>query len=596
MPAVVSPRQRRNPRRHVITVAAATMAMVCASCVSTSPSGDVANHAGTTLWSDEVVPAVPADPDTGSAAVGTEFSPASRGEISAARFYQGSEDMKVDSATLWTSQGTALATVSVPEGPAGWREVPFDKPVQVKANEDYVISYNAPHGGYPTDSHTFASGRTVTSGWLTARGGAYARGSGFPNRPSAGVNYFVDVLFRPTGPTLRPIDGGTGYYGAFRNSLPTGEDFFPIGVWFTNTQTAADVAADRAMGLNTYVELTEPSNVALIADSGMFAIPSHGDPRAAGRLTADEADMWAGAGDAAWTGRGPPDSPICVPAEAGCGYTVMSTLRRTVPPGVMVYANYGKGVTFWEPRDAAAQFVNDFQNVVSADNYWFTDPSICHADEGGALLANGERPLSDPECRLAANYGVTTRYVRSLVQPRAALPVWNFVEVGHPFTEGTDRVVTGPQIRAAVWSSIINGARGIVYFNHNFGGPCRSYNVLRDACGDAVRGDVTSVNAQIRRLAPMLNSPFVDGLARSDAPIDLAAKLFDGSFYLLAGSKRAEDTDAVVTLSCGGATSVEVVDENRTIPVSDGAFRDDFADGNAVHLYRVRGGDTCGLG
>ncbi|MGW0042438.1 DUF4082 domain-containing protein [Rhodococcus sp. NPDC003348] len=573
----------------------AAMAIVCGSCVSTSPFPDTAVSTNGTIWSDAVVPPVPVEPDTGPAAVGTEFSPVSEGEISAVRFYQGSEDMKVDSATLWTSEGTALATVPVPEGPAGWREIPFEKPVPVKANEDYVVSYNAPRGGYPTDSHTFVLGHTVTSGWLTARGGVYARGSGFPNNRSAGVNYYVDVLFTPTGPTLRPIDGGTGYYDAFTSSLPVAEDFFPIGVWFTNTESAPDVAADRAMGLNTYVELTEQSNIGLIADSGMFAIPSHGDPRAAGRLTADEADMWAGAGDAAWTGRSPPDSPICAPAEAGCGYTVMSTMRRTVPPGVMVYANYGKGVTFWEPRDAAAQFVNDFQNVVSADNYWFTDPSICRADEGGALLTNGARSLSNSECRLASNYGVTTKYIRSLVQPKAAVPVWNFVEVGHPFAEGADRAVTGPEIRAAVWSSIINGARGIVYFNHNFGGPCLSYNVLRDTCGDAVRGDVISVNAQIRRLAPVLNAPFVDGFARTDAPIDLSAKMFDGSFYLMAGSKRAEDTDAVVTLSCGGATSVEVVDENRSIPVSDGVFRDDFADGNAVHIYRVHGGDTCGL-
>ena len=45
-------------------------------------------------------------------------------------------------------------------------------------------------------------------------------------------------------------------------------------------------------------------------------------------------------------------------------------------------------------------------------------------------------------------------------------PIWNFVEVGHPFTESNAPTITGPQIRAAVWHSIIAGARGIIYFNH----------------------------------------------------------------------------------------------------------------------------------
>ncbi|MFD4267368.1 DUF4082 domain-containing protein [Rhodococcus sp. NPDC058481] len=588
-------RERRTIRARAISAIAAiaAVAVVCSSCVSPDHAADIPAPADGRIWSDEAVPAVPNDPDTRSVEVGTRFSTASGGEIVAARFYQGRDDMAIGAATLWTSKGTALATVSVPPGRGGWREVPFDEPVRVTATEDYVISYHAPNGRYPSDRATFAQGRTVTSGWITAHGGVLAPTGGFPDQSSDGLGYFVDVVFEPTGPTLRAVDGGDRYYDAFKNSLPTSADFFPLGVWFTNTRTAQEIAADRAVGLNTYVELTEDSNLQLIADGGMYAIPSSGRTPSTGQLTTDEADMWAGPGDAPWTGKTPPDDPICIPAEAECGYTVMWQLRRRVPPGVMVFSNYGKGVTFWEPRDAAARFVNDFQDVVSVDNYWFTDNNICDATEGGALKANGERSLSDGECHLAANYGVTTKYVRSLVQPRAAIPVWNFVEVGHPMATGKGSTITGPQIRAAVWSSIINGARGIVYFNHNFGGPCISHNVLRGSCGDAVRGDVTAVNQQIRRLAPVLNAPFVDGFARSDEPVDIAAKFHDGSFYLLVGSEQSAETDAAFAITCGDATSVEVVEENRTIPITNGTFRDTFADANAVHIYRITGGDSC---
>ena len=66
--------------------------------------------------------------------------------------------------------------------------------------------------------------------------------------------------------------------------------------------------------------------------------------------------MWAGPGDAAWTGNWPGIGPICTPENQGCGYTVLRELRKTVPAGALVYANYGKGVTFWETNEQAAVF------------------------------------------------------------------------------------------------------------------------------------------------------------------------------------------------------------------------------------------------
>ena len=63
-------------------------------------------------------------------------------------------------------------------------------------------------------------------------------------------------------------------------------------------------------------------------------------------------------------------------------------------------------MTFWEGDADAATFLNEFQDVVSADNYWFTDPFICGPGEGGAVLAGGQQ-LEPEKCRLAANYGWT---------------------------------------------------------------------------------------------------------------------------------------------------------------------------------------------
>jgi hypothetical protein len=185
--------------------------------------------------------------------------------------------------------------------------------------------------------------------------------------------------------------------------------------------------------------------------------------------------------------------------------------------------------------------------------------------------------------------------VRGLVDPVGSKPVWALVEVGHPSQQSSGGSIEGPEIKAAVWSSLIHGARGIVYFNHSFGGDCISQHVLRDTCGDAVRPWVEAVNRQIEDLAPVLNAPFVDGFATSDQGIDVAARLHDGNLFLMAGSTSVDPQQVEIKLACGKAHTAVVLGEDRNIPITDNAFQDDFDDANAVHLYQLVGGDTCGL-
>ncbi len=402
------------------------------------------------------------------------------------------------------------------------------------------------------------------------------------------------VVPLPAGVTVRAVDGGQQYYGKFPNGLPASPNYFPVGIWFESVLAPADVPLDRAAGINLYVELTADSNVQYIRDAGSYAIPSWTSPLASGFLLSDESDMWAGPGSAAWTGNYPGAGTVCAPAESKCGYTVQGTLVSKAPANTMIYANYGKGVTFWESTAEAGQFVNNYQQVVSADNYWFTDPNICAPTEGGVMLAT-PRALTDSECRKASNYGWTVERTRAFVSPKGNLPVWAFVELGHPFTEASAPTITAPEIRAAVWSSIIHGARGITYFNHSFGGSCISQHVLRDACGAAIRPTVTAVNQQIAELAPVLNAPFVDGVATTSGLIDTAVKAYNGSLYIIAGSTQTGPQSVALNLKCGGGTSVTVLGENRSLAMVGGSFTDTFADSNAVHIYRVEGGNACGI-
>jgi hypothetical protein len=347
-----------------------------------------------------------------------------------------------------------------------------------------------------------------------------------------------------------------------------------------------DVDRDKRAGLNLYVGLTADSDLQIVARNGMKVFAQQeewlsrasapGSEAIAGWLLADEVDMQM---------------------SARKGSSKMRSLRAAVTAGDgrLRYANYGKGVVFWNTDAQAARYVNEFQDVVSADNYWFTDEGICGSSEGGALLASAGRPLKQRLCHRAANYGRTVDRVRSLVDPPRSRPVWAFVEVGHPFSEPGWPSIEPAEVSAAVWSSLIHGARGIVYFNHSFGGPAPTQHALREPAYAAVRSEVARTNARIRRLAPVLNAPFVDRFAGTKAAVDVMTKHYGGHFYIFAASRTSRLQQAEFHVPCAGDSRISVVDEGRTLDLADGTFEDRFADGNAVHIYRIGRESPCWL-
>jgi hypothetical protein len=389
---------------------------------------------------------------------------------------------------------------------------------------------------------------------------------------------------------LREIDGGPGYFSQFASSLPTDPSYFPIGVWFESVTSQADINLDRAAGLNTYVVITSNSNFNLVQANGMYLLAQQDELRnnatvqatAEGILIADEIDMTQG---------------------PSTGYASLESRISALPAAWnnhIIYNNYGKGVMFWETDAQAARFVNGtpsfgpYQHIVSADTYWFTDPNIDGASEGGRLLNNGN-PLTEAQTRLAANYGYTVdrmRYLDGLDGER--MPVWNFVEVGWPFTETAAqgaRAIQPEEIQAAVWHSIIAGAQGIVYFNHSFGGPDQTQHALRDPRYAEERAAVTETNALIEQLAPVLNSPFDDAFVTVGPSVRVMARFYDGDHYVFAGSTQHAASTATFTLAGFDDGIATVIGENRTITITDGQFFDSFADGNAIHIYHI---DTVG--
>jgi hypothetical protein len=390
--------------------------------------------------------------------------------------------------------------------------------------------------------------------------------------------------------TLREVDGGPGYYGQFSNPLPTSADYFPIGVWgaynqFGTTNGVNNLNVDAQAGINSYVWLADPCNQAPVirADGRFRVIYGQGENRScvgsetAGWLLYDEIDMQLG--------------------EAACNGLLQNIINGLPADRRFRYNNYGKGVMFWESDQDAACFVNK-QQVTSNDIYWFTDPGgVCGFSEGGRFFKGQDVQLAQAECRRASNYGAVVDKMRRLdAMDGKRQPIWNFVETGHPFTEANAPTITGAQLRAAVWHSIIAGARGIIYFQHSFGGRCvGDHHTIRSNC-EGTRPAVTDVNTQIKSLARVLNAPTAEGLVESSPGVRTMAKRQGGKFWVFAGRREnGGSSQNTISMPCVGNATATVDRENRAVSVNNGQLTDTFADGNAVHVYRIDGGSACGL-
>jgi len=393
---------------------------------------------------------------------------------------------------------------------------------------------------------------------------------------------YLDIFAPGGAPRLEVVDGGPLYYGRFKNGLPTAPSFFPIGVWLRPAFDPTQFKAYASFGINLLVGIADPelTNEAMIRSSHMKALVQASErsrfndlgTETVGWLLHDEIDMQCG--------------PPCD------GYGQLDSVLTGLPQdGRMRYNNYGKGVLQWESDADAAAFVNgragpnSFQQVVSTDYYWFTDPI--------------ER--SNPRYGFGSSYGDDVTKVRRLdALDGQRMPVWHFVELGWPFVEGSSdggRRILPAEIRSAVWHSIIAGARGIIYFDHNFGPGTPGSTILNEGYEDN-RVAASAVNAQIKSLAPVLNGAVVtSGHSVSDTmegDVRYQVKWARGKYWVFAGADRSGG-DATFSIPCVGTATVAVLGENRTLEMTGGSFTDQFADKNSIHIYRVDGGSSCGL-
>ena len=471
----------------------------------------------------------------------------------------------------------------------------------------------------------------------------------------------------PSGVTLTAIDGetltgltNTHTYFSGVNSI--GQAFhansawlnnqFIVGEWTTQPQNLTDLGYDVAMGINLLVNPSGGSaDYNVIRAGGLHVIAptttANTGTETVGWHGIDEPDLTLGDGSGTWSLTG-----SCLTATA-CGYTAAKYMYTgaatggsgTIPYPIdnrVVWIGDGKGVLQFESGVGGGGFTRaatflKYSDVNAADVYWFVDHGnmgnfwgACQVfwdNPSAAACNNGGGPgLVTNTAILAANYQANVTILRHVQQVNGlglngstSKPIFSYVEVGCPF--GENLCVSRAQFVAAAWHTIIAGARGVVWFQHNFGGPCVDYRTLYDGMNPGVglhtcvitantggsapsntdvhtiadiSAAVVSVDAKINALSAVLLSPTANGYVSATGIVSVMAKYYasTGKFTVFAGSGKPgvdPGVNQTITFTIAGAPSgiVTVLNESRTLTMTSGSFSDTFADSNSVHIYQM---------
>jgi hypothetical protein len=357
----------------------------------------------------------------------------------------------------------------------------------------------------------------------------------------------------------------------WENGFPADPAFFPRAVW---VQSPRNADRYKAVGINTYVGLWNgPTDEQLgaLERAGMYVICHQNEvglknkqrKTIVGWMHGDEPDN-------AQPRRGGGYGPPILPEKIVADYERMRAADPTRP----VLLNLGQGVAWdnWIGRGVRRNHPEDYPQYV----------------KGCDVASFDIYPVTHPSPEVAGNLWYVGRGVERLREwTDRRKPVWACIETTHVSNE---KVMPTPrQVRSEVWIALAHGATGIIYFCHEF--KPREIEAGLLAHPEIVEA-VKSVNAEVAALAPVLNSPTVEGAAgvassRDDVPIRTLCKTHGGATYVIAVSMRDAPTRGRFTLSGrSGNVRVQVVGEGRSIDAPQGKFEDAF-DGYGVHIYRV---------
>lgn len=348
--------------------------------------------------------------------------------------------------------------------------------------------------------------------------------------------------------------------------------FFPVAVWLQNPRNAEQF---KELGFNVYVGLWKgptSAQLAALKHAGMPVICKQNDVGLSdknndiiiGWMHGDEPDNAQPLGEG--KGYGPPLLPDTIKADYD------KLVQRD--PSRPILLNLGQGVAWdgWHGRGVRTNHPEDYPEYV----------------RGCDIASFDIYPVVHDKAEVAGKLEFVARGVDRLHEwSQGQRIVWNCIECTR--ISNVNVKPTPAQVRSEVWMSLIHGSQGLIYFVHQFKPNFIEAGLLADK---EMALTVKAINEQIHGLASVLNTPTLDNVASvesSDAnvPIDIMVKQDQQATTIFAVSMRNAPTMGTFTCKQKGATTIEVLGEDRTLELKNSVFTDAFAP-YAVHLYRLK--------
>lgn len=436
----------------------------------------------------------------------------------------------------------------------------------------------------------------------------------------------------PAGVTLQDIDGGPTYYAdnGFTYAANAGWDdpsFFPISMFLEKYSNAADAAKWTELGVNTAIAIQGDADLSLMDSNGVFLILQASEWLVDGGNNLFHATLLN-----TCVGLSAADEPGTYEEAFGA----LADMPNAQQDGRFWYENYThNAITFGNVAGIPMEDIYEelietpnatFRHIdlLGMDLYWFSGVFDDGVPSQGGAAYNLGRSMTASELARGCRYGDMVRFIRN-GNPNNGNPAWAgphptgvYIEPAAPYDDNNleSEVIRPAQINAAVWATIIAGARIIKYFTLNDPGAFNGGGFIEGSSwetplsGESVSNydQVIATNALVTQLAPVINSPFANDYvsvspapvvlssSQADAGFDVMAKYYnrgpsaDNKFYIFAQPRYSATTTnqtAEFTVAGGYSGTVTVINESRTLTCTNGVFEDTFADGLTVHIYKM---------